>query len=110
MTGRVTVQPAPPPPPAIAPKLTKVSVKPKTFNGRTTVRYSVDGPVTIRAMLRRRKTLVKEIDFDSPPGDNSRKLNFGRKIRAGKYVLRVMAVDTSSGKSSKPVSIGVVVK
>jgi plastocyanin len=109
MTGRVTVQPAPPPATTPAPTLSKVSVKPKGFKRKTTLRFSVDGPVTIRAMLRKRGKLVKELDFDSPPGDHSRRLNFG-KARPGKYVLKVVAVDTSSGNSSKPVSVAVVLK
>ena len=109
MTGTVTVQPPPAPVTAQPPKLTSVSVSPKRFSGKTVVRFTVDGPVTMRALLRKGRKLVKEIDFNSPPGRHSHALRF-RKLRAGKYVLKFVAVDTSSGKSSKPVAIGVVVK
>lgn len=109
MTGKVTVQPAPAPVTAAPPKLTGVTVAPKRFRTKTTVRFTVDGPVTMRALLRRGRRLVKEIDFNSAPGRHSRVLRF-RKVRAGKYVVKLVAVDTSSGKSSKPVWIGVVVQ
>jgi plastocyanin len=108
MTGTVTVQAPPAPVTAAPPQLTKVSVAPRHFHRSTTVRYTVDGPVTLRALLRKGRKLVKEIDFNAPPGPGKHKLTF-RKIKPGKYVLRLVAVDTSSGKSSKPVSIGVVV-
>jgi plastocyanin len=101
MTGTITVQPAPVAPTASAPKLTRVSAKPKRFCRRcsTTVRYTVDGPASMRAVLRRRGRAVKEIDFTSSPGEHSRRLRF-RNVRQGTYVLRLIAVDNSSGAST----------
>jgi plastocyanin len=101
MTGTITVQPAPVAPTATAPQLTRVSAKPKRFCRRcsTTVRYTLDGPASMRAVLRRRGHAVKEIDFASSPGAHSRKLRF-RNVRQGSYVLRLIAVDSSSGAST----------
>ena len=113
MTGTITVAAAPAPTQPTPPKLSSVSAKPKRFCTRcakpgTTVRYTLDVPASMRAILRRHGKTVKETDFDSPPGTNSHKLKF-RKIRAGKYVLRLMAVDNVSGLSSKPADMTVEV-
>jgi plastocyanin len=117
MTGTVTVQPAPvgttTPQPA-APQLSKVSAKPARFCSRcahpgTTVGYTLDAPASMRAALRQRGKTVKEIDFPSPPGPHTHRLKF-RKIRDGKYVLRLVAVDNVSGKASKPVDVAVQVR
>jgi plastocyanin len=110
MTGTVTVREAPAGPPAPGPPvLTKLRAAPRRFARKTTVRYDVDRPVSMRATLRRGSKVVKEIDFNSPPGFNKKTLDFGRKIKAGKYVLRLVAVDRTSGKSSKPASVAVEV-
>jgi plastocyanin len=116
MTGKVTVQSAPggtPQAPA-APQLTKVSVKPKRFCTRcakpgTTVRFNLDGPASVRAALLRHGKSVKEIDFDSPPGPGVKRLRF-KKLRNGKYLLRLIAVDNVSGLTSKPAEIAVEVR
>jgi plastocyanin len=104
MTGTITVQPAPVAPAPVAPKLSRVSAKPKRFCTRcaspgTTVRYTLDGPASMRALLRRRGRAVKEIDFSSSPGTHSRRLRF-RNVRQGTYVLRLIAADNSSGAST----------
>jgi plastocyanin len=119
MHGTVSVSPAPPgtpppPPPDAAPTLSKVSVKPKRFCTRcakpgTTVRFTLDFPASVRALLRRRGKTVKEIDFAAPPGESTKKLKF-RKLRDGKYVLRLVALDNTSGKASKPVDTAVRVR
>jgi plastocyanin len=113
MKGSITVAAAPTPPQAAAPQLTKVSTAPKRFCTRcakpgTTLHFTLDVPASMRAMLRRHGRTVKEIDFDSPPGTNSHRVKF-RKMRAGKYVLRLVAVDNTSGKSSKPADLAVAV-
>jgi plastocyanin len=113
MTGTITVAPAPTPVQPAPPQLSSVSAKPARFCTRcakpgTTVRFRLDVPASMRAVLRRRGRTVKEIDFDSPPGAQTHKLKF-RKLRAGKYVLRLVAVDNVSGKSSKPADLAVAV-
>jgi plastocyanin len=114
MKGTITVQPAPggttAPPPG-PPQLTNVSVKPRRFCTRcakpgTTVRYRLDVPASMRVALRRHGRTVKEIDFGSPPGPGVKRLKF-RKLKGGTYVLRLVAVDNVSGKSSKRVDVAV---
>jgi plastocyanin len=117
MKGTITVQPAPggtATPPAAAPQLTKVTVKPRRFCSRCrkpgiTVGFSVDGPVSMRAALRRHGRVVKEIDFQTPPGAYSKRLKF-KNVRNGKYVLRLVAIDDASGKSSTPADRSVEVR
>jgi hypothetical protein len=116
MTGKVTVQPAPGGTPQApgAPRLTNVRVKPKRFCTRcakpgTTVRYTLDTPASMRAALLRHGKLVKEIDFDSPPGPGMKRLKF-KKLRHGKYLLRLIAVDNVNGLTSKPTEIAVEVR
>lgn len=53
----------------------------------------------MRAVLRGRGRVVKEIDFSSAPGTHSRRLRF-RNVRQGTYVLRLIAVDNSSRRST----------
>jgi plastocyanin len=117
MTGMITVQPAPagttPAQPA-PPRLSRVSARPSRFCTRcskpgTTVRYTLDAPASMRAALRRRGKTVKEIDFPSPPGPRSRRLEF-KKIKDGTYVLRLVAVDNVNGTTSKPVDVAVRVR
>jgi plastocyanin len=110
MTGTVTVQQVPGAPPPAAPTLTSVSVKPRTFAARTTLRFTLDSPASMRAILRRGSKILKEIDFVAPPGQDAKRLNFGNKIKPGKAVLKVVAIDQSSGLSSKTASIRVTVK
>jgi plastocyanin len=115
MKGTITVQAVPGgTTTASAPQLTNVSVKPKRFCTRcakpgTTIRYTLDVPASMRAQLRRHGRTVKEIDFASPPGPGSQRLKF-RKLRSGKYVLRLVAVDNVSGKSSAPADTRVEVR
>jgi hypothetical protein len=117
MKGTITVQPAPSgtatPPPA-APQLTNVTIKPRRFCTRcsrpgTTVRFTVNWPASMRAALRRHGRVLKEIDFQTPPGTHSKRLKF-KNIRGGKYVLRMVAVDDVSGKSSTPADRSVEVR
>jgi plastocyanin len=113
MTGTVTVQelpPAPPQPALTAPVLSKVRVKPRTFARRTRVSFNLDWPAIVRATLRRRSKVVKQIQFSSPPGDHRRTLDFGRKLRSGTYVLRLVAVDSGNGMTSRPVNVAVEVR
>lgn len=111
MTGTITVRSIDGQPAVIVPPaLTKVSVKPKTFARKTRLSYSVDGPVSMRATLKRGAKVVKELDFNSAPGAHRHGLDFGRKIKVGKYVLKVVAVDPSSGKQSKAAALKVEVK
>jgi plastocyanin len=110
MKGTITVQPIPGAPTPVAPTLTRVSVKPSTFARRTTARFTLDSPASVRLILRRGSKTLKEVDILGHPGANSKKLDFGRKIKQGKAVLRVVAIDQSSGLSSKTASVRVVVK
>jgi plastocyanin len=110
MTGTVTVQPIPGAPPPAPPKLTNVSMKPRTFAGRTTLHFTLDSPASMRAILKRGSKTLKEIDFLGHPAGNSKRLGFGKKIKPGKAVLRVVAIDQTSGMQSKTASLRVVVK
>jgi hypothetical protein len=110
MTGTVTVQQVPGAPTPAAPTLTSVSVKPRTFTARTTLRFTLDSPASVRAILRRGSKTLKEVDFVAPPGQGAKRLNFGNKVKPGKAVLKVVAIDQSSGLSSKTASIRVTVK
>jgi plastocyanin len=108
MKGTITVQPAPGGPATPStnpPQLTSVRVKPTRFCTRcakpgTVVSYRLDVPASMRASLRRGGRTVKEIDFSSPPGPGTKRLAF-KKVRAGTYVLRLVAIDNVTGKSSK---------
>jgi hypothetical protein len=110
MTGTVTVQPIPGAPPPAAPRLTSASVKPRVFTGRTRVRFTLDSPGSVRTILKRGSKTLKEIDFLGHPGDNSKRLNFGKRLKPGKAVLRVVAVDQGSGLQSKTATLRVEVK
>lgn len=116
MTGTVDVTPLPDdlkPKPATKPRLTKVSVRRVRLARRhvgVVARYTVNEAVTMRVTLRRRSgKRVKELDFAGPPGRNRRRLDLGR-LAAGRYVLAFVAVDSSSGLSTKPVRRRVVVR
>lgn len=110
MTGTITVQPIPGAPTPVAPALTKVSAKPRTFARRTAVRFTLDSPASVRAILRRGSKTLKEVDFLGHPGANSKKLDFGSRLTQGKAVLRLVAIDQSSGLASKTASLKVTVK
>ena len=110
MTGTITVQPIPGAPPPQAPALTSVTAKPTSFTTRTTLRFTLDSPASVRAILRRGSKTLKEIDFLGHPGANSKRLSFGRKLRPGKAVLKVVAIDQSSGLASKTATGRVSVK
>lgn len=110
MTGTITVQPIPGAPPPQAPVLSHVSAKPKVFTTLTTLRFTLDSPASVRAILKRGAKTLKEIDFLGHPGANSKRLKFGKKLKAGRAVLRVVAIDQSSGLASKTASLKVEVK
>jgi plastocyanin len=110
MTGSVTVQPLPGTPTPTAPKLTNTSVKPRAFSRRTIVRFTLDSPASMRAILKRGSKTLKEVDFLGHPQANTKRLDFGKKLRPGRAVLKLIAVDQSSGLSSKPASMRVELK
>jgi hypothetical protein len=78
------------------------------------VRFTVNEAVSMRATVRRVKAgrttgpVLKEVDFGGPPGTNTKRLDLGRR-GPGVYRLRLVAVDQSSGMTTKPVSARVVV-
>lgn len=104
MTGKVVVAALPDsskPTPATKPSLTKVSVA--AHGKRLTVRYHVNEAVSMRAIVRRPSgKSVKEFDFPGPPGSNKRVLKL-TKLHSGHYVLALVAIDSSSGLSSRTV-------
>jgi plastocyanin len=119
MTGIIHVLPLPPalqPQPPVTPVLSHVHVtaakacsSAHCTRAAVLVRFYVNEAVSMRASLRRMagsrpagKTL-KEIDFNGPPGTNRQKLSLGR-LRHGRYQLRLVAIDQSSGEATKPVS------
>jgi hypothetical protein len=110
MKGTVTVQPLPGAPTPTAPKLTNASVKPRVFGRRTTVRFKLDGPASVRAILKRGSKTLKEVDFLGHPETNTKRLDFGKRLRPGKATLKLIAVDESTGLTSKTISLRVEVK
>ena len=111
MTGTVTVQPVPPgaTPTATAPVLTKVRVSPRRFARKTKLTFNLDWPASMRATLRKGSRVTKAIEFDAVPGDNRKTLDFGRRVKPGNYVLKLVAVDRTNGKASKTASVRVEV-
>jgi plastocyanin len=110
MTGVVEVKAAPVTP---APTLAKVSARPARFCTRcarpgTTVRLTAGSAGTIRATLRRHGKAVKEIDFPASAGANSKRLRF-RNVPKGRYTLRLVAIDNTTGRASKASDLAVVV-
>jgi hypothetical protein len=104
MHGKITVQPPPAGSTQTAPTLSGLKVSPTTFTRKTKVAFSVSSASSIRATLRRSKRVVKEVDFNATPGVNSKRLDFGRRLKAGRYKLSLLAIDPSSGLASKTVS------
>ncbi|MDX6664894.1 MAG: Copper binding protein plastocyanin/azurin family [Solirubrobacteraceae bacterium] len=125
MHGQVVVAKLPDnlkPKPLTKPRLTKVSARPvKLCKQRhcahtgVLVRYTINEAVSMRATVRRRKgsravgAVIREVDFNGPPGANRRRLDLGR-LRAGHYQLALVAVDASSGAATKPARVSVVVR
>jgi hypothetical protein len=109
MTGTITVQPSPTGTTTTspAPVLSRVRVSPAKFARRTTVKFALDSPASVRATLRRGSKTVKKIDFNAHPGGNSHRLDFGKRLRPGNDMLRLVAVDPTSGKSSNAASVRV---
>jgi hypothetical protein len=107
MTGTVNVQAVPGPPTPVAPTLSRVSTSPRTFARRTTLHFTLDSPSSMRAILKRASRTLKEVDFLAHPGANTHQVNFGKRLRPGKAVLRLVAVDPTSGLSSKTASLRV---
>ena len=117
MQGTITVQtpPNPAPPAPVAPVLTQVRVTPtklchnrsRCTHARTTVSFTVNEPASMLATIRRLSGFrpagpaLKELDFAGPPGTTRQRLDFGR-LKPGRYQLRLVAVDLSSGLRSKP--------
>ncbi|MEA2493836.1 MAG: hypothetical protein QOJ29_1747 [Thermoleophilaceae bacterium] len=110
MTGTVTVSATAASPQPTAPVLTKVAVSPRTFARRTKVKFTIDSPASLRAMLRKGSKVVKEVDFNGHPGANSKTVDFGKKLKPGRFVLKLVAIDPTSGKASKTASVAVQVK
>ena len=111
MTGTIKVQPAPAgAPAATAPVLTKVRVSPRRFARKTTLTFNLDWPASMRATLRKGSRVAKEVDFNAVPGDNKKRVDFGKRVKPGKYVLRLVAVDRTNGKASKAASVKIEVK
>ncbi len=114
MKGTINVMPLPSgssSPQQAAPKLSKLSAKPRSFCTRcakpgTTVTYTVSSAASMRAQLRRNGRTVKEIDFSALPGRHSQRLKF-KRMKRGRYVLRLVAIDDVSGKASKAASLAV---
>jgi plastocyanin len=118
MTGKVTVLALPDslkPQAPVPPTLTRVHVTPTRLchqphcaHAGVLVRFTVNEAVSMRASVRRLVgtravgKVIKEVDFSGPPGDNSQKLDLGR-LRSGRYQLKLVAVDQSTGIATKPV-------
>jgi plastocyanin len=117
MTGTIHVAALPAslkPQPLTKPRLTHVRFS-RFGRAGVTLRFTVNEAVSMRAIVRRLKgsravgPTVKEIDFSGPPGTHRRRLELGR-LRRGSYQLSIVAVDASSGDSTRPVRSRVVVR
>ena len=125
MTGKITVRALPAslrPQAPVAPTLTGVRVtparlcrRPRCAHAGILVRFTVNEAVSMRATVRRlagrRATgrVLRELEFGGPPGTNRRKLDLGR-LRDGRYQVKLVAIDQSSGLSTKPVVARVTVR
>lgn len=124
MTGKITVLALPAslqPQPLTKPKLSRVKVtpaklchKPRCAHTGVTVRFTLNQAVSMVATVRRLSgshvtgKTIKEIDFSGPPGTNRKRLDLG-PLRHGRYQLKLVAIDQSSGDATKPVLRKVVV-
>lgn len=102
MTASVEVLDAGPAPVVTAPRLRDVAIS--RSGRRLRVSFRVSQAASMRATIRRSSggRTLREYDFAGPPGRNRRTLSLGR-LRAGRYRFALVAVDTSTGKATKPV-------
>jgi plastocyanin len=101
MKGTIVVLTAPPQPVATKPRLSKVTA---VRTGRKlVVRFHLNEAVSMRATIRRAAggPVLHEFDFAGPPGANRRALKLGA-LKAGRYRLSLVAVDSSTGKATAP--------
>lgn len=115
--------PAPPPPvPAVAPQLSKLTLKPKKFTDTgkgpkgTTISYTLDASATVKLEVLGKKTVQgkkKTVTLSTVPGATGKagpnSVRFSGKLKGkplvpGKYTLR--AVATAAGLSSAPATVG----
>jgi plastocyanin len=102
MHGTVEVLEANAQPVATVPRLRDVTVA--RTGRRLRLRFRITQAASMRATIRRAsggKTL-REFDFPGPPGANRRTLKLG-SLASGRYRLALVAVDTSTGRATKPV-------
>jgi plastocyanin len=99
MRGTVVVAPAPVAP-NVRPTLSKVSLR--IAARRATLRFTLDQAASVRALVRRGARTVREADFAGPPGASTHPFSL-RGLRPGLYALKIVAIDESSGLSSKAV-------
>lgn len=102
MHGTVKVLDAGPAPVVTAPKLSRVSVA--RHGGRLALRFRISQAASMRASIRRASggKALREYDFAGPPGANTRTFRLGT-LADGRYRFTLTAIDTSTGKATKPV-------
>jgi uncharacterized membrane protein YgcG len=111
--GGSTMNPTPPPPAPVAPKLTKLALKPSKFEGKTALTFTLSATAKVKLEVLKKKKQTngktKTVKVGTLPqvsgSSGSNKVSFngklkGKKLAAGKYTLRATA--TASGLSSKP--------
>jgi plastocyanin len=105
MKGTVVVDPAPD-----APTLPVLSgVRLRVAGARGTLRFTVDQAASVRALVRRGGRTVRESTFAAKAGASTRQISL-RRLKAGAYQLKVVAIDDSTGLSSKAKRVSFRVK
>jgi plastocyanin len=102
MTGTIEVLDAGAAPVVTAPRLSGVKVA--VAKHRLVLRFRVSEAVSMRATIGRAAggPPLRELDFPGPPGANRRTFRLGG-LSAGRYRIAVRAVDSSTGRATKPV-------
>ncbi len=96
MRGRVVVDQAPDP--AALPALSGVRLR--VAGTRATLRFTVDQPASVRALVRRGGRTLRESTYAAKAGTSTRRLSL-KRLKPGAYQLKVVAIDDSTGLSSK---------
>jgi plastocyanin len=104
MQGTVTVKPLPnaPPDPAATATAPSISGFKATLSGaRTLLRFTLSAAADVNATIARSSggKVLREVDFSAKSGAVRRRVSFGH-LRRGRYRVKVVAVDPSSGLAS----------
>jgi plastocyanin len=105
MQGTITVKPLPnapadPAPTATAPSIGGLRASPSR-GGRALLRFTLSAAADVNTTIARASggKVLREVDFSAKAGAVKRRVSFGR-LRRGRYRVKVVAVDPSSGLAS----------